>query len=279
MTCPTIDPNSPLPRISGRTGMPINLNVTFYRNGIPSDPFAIRKISIYRSSVQEDNKVAELLVNNLPDDPIYPSPISLVSENSGSDHSPGLFSLIWNVPTTIGTPDIYFDEWQYIPTVPDSWDTLSDDDKWVYLNDESHWQSSCQRFWLYPDSFFVDSGLESIKLGFESIDIKLHQPEIKTIEVGITPLPLYDFDFNFVAPIIPHLRAFISIWTDFNELVIDTKEMNVGIRQGSYRTNPFVLKFKIDSSSLLKGSYKYRTTVCLPNGESRVSPDFFLQIS
>ena len=92
------------------------------------------------------------------------------------------------------------------------------------------------------------------------------------------PLPLYDFDFNLVAPIIPQLRATIKIETQNNEILVNDAEMDIGIRQGSYRTNPFTLRYLVNTSDFLKGTYTYRVTVTLPNGETRVSPDFSLQI-
>ena len=100
------------------------------------------------------------------------------------------------------------------------------------------------------------------------------------------PLPLYDFDFNVIAPIVPHLTATFTMLTENEELLIDSETMKIGLRQGSFRTNPFVLQFKFDTSQilstgvpLLKGTYKYRVQINLPNGETRVSPDFSLQIS
>ena len=125
----------------------------------------------------------------------------------------------------------------------------------------------------------MDAGLETLRIGFEPIDCKFSRGEVRTLEVGMMPLPLYDFDYNFVAPIIPYLTAKISVSTDQNELLIESDPMRIGLRQGSYRSNPFVLQYTLDTRKLLRGSYKYQVTIILPNGESRVSPAFNLQVS
>lgn len=265
------------PRISGRLGNTIDLNVTFYKNGVPTDPFAIRKVSIYRSAVQDENLVAEFLVL-CPDDPNYPSPLSREAE-SGTEAT-GVFHLFWEVPSSgIPTPDIFFDVWSYIPTDPGGSGGTDLTSGCSELDDETLWQSCCNRFWLYPDGFFCDDGLANIKLGFEPTDIKLRQPEKRTIEIGITPLPLYDFDYNRIAPIIPMLNAKITIMTENCEVLVSDAPMSLGLRDGTFRSNPFVAKYLVDTTTFLKGSYKYRVTLDLPNGESRVSPDFVLQVS
>ena len=154
------------------------------------------------------------------------------------------------------------------------------------LDDEDLFISQCCQFWLFPDGFFLDCGLEVIRLGFEALDLKLHQPECRTIEVGMMPLPLYDFNFNLLAPIIPLLKAKFFLFTEDNELLIDGEPMTIGLRQGSFRSNPFTLQFKFNSlliastgCPLLKGTYNYQVVVELPNGETRASPRFVLQIS
>jgi hypothetical protein len=140
-------------------------------------------------------------------------------------------------------------------------------------------QHVCQRFWLYPDSYYTDSGLENIRLGFEAMDDKFTQPEVRTLEVGIMPLPLYDYNYNLVAPIIPNLKATISIMTDQCEILICNEPMKIGIRQGTFRSNPFVLQYLFNTMRVLRGSYKYQVTLRLPNGETRTSPRFALQVS
>lgn len=280
MECSAVEPSDIMPRISGRLGNPLDLNLTFYRNGIPTDPYAIRKISIYRSAVQAENLVTEFLISS-PLDPSYPTPISR-EVDSNNVVQPGVFHLYWEVPDTgIPTPDIFFDVWSYLPVNPGigsggtgATGTGSED----LLNDESLWQTCCEKFWLYPDGFYCDANLSNIRLAFEAMDAKLKQPEVRTIEVGIMPLPLYDFDYNKIAPLIPMLRAKISIWTENCELLVDGDPMEIGLRDGSYRSNPFTLKYRVCSSFFLKGSYKYRVMVCLPNGETRVSDDFHFMV-
>jgi hypothetical protein len=264
------------PRVSGRLGNPIDLNVTFYRSGIATDPYAIRKVQIYRSAVEDENLIAEFPIVD-PGDPTYPLPASRENDSAGTP-KPGVYHLYWDVPKTgIPTPDTFFDVWSYLPDVciDESGGTTGGD----CIDDETQWQQCCNQFWLYPDSFYCDSGLENIRLGFEAMDIKLHQPEYRTIEVGMMPLPLYDYDYNKMAPIIPMLTGYFSLYTENCELLIDREPMRIGIRQGTYRTNPFTLQYTFDTRRVLKGSYKYQVSVCLPNGESRASPKFQLQVS
>ena len=329
----------PAPRISGRLGEPIDLNITFYKNGVPTDPFAVRRISIYRSAVTRENLIVQIPIVN-PCDPVsagsgneYPFP--LTREEDHHHHIlPGVFHYIWDVPCTgIAVPDIFFDVWEYViacppgegsephcyrheehehPCCPEhehhehheheheehhseghehhhhhgSECTPSSGSEIIcspevqhIMNDECFWQKSCNEFWLYPDGFTTDTGLETIRLGFEAIDVHMYQPEKRTIEVGMMPLPLYDFDYNKIAPIIPRLRATFTLSTENNEILIDNEYMRIGLRQGTYRSDPFVLQYTLDSKRLLKGTYKYRCTLLLPNGESRASPDFYLQVS
>jgi hypothetical protein len=102
---------------------------------------------------------------------------------------------------------------------------------------------------------------------------------VRTLEVGITPLPLYDYDYNKIAPIIPRLQAHINLYTNENEQLITNELMRIGIRQGTYRSNPFVLQYRLDTRRFLRGSYKYQIIIELPNGETRSSPYFNLQVS
>lgn len=266
------------PRVSGRLGSQIDLNVTFYRSGIPTDPYAIRLVQIYKSAVQEENLIAEFPILP-PTDSSYPYPLTRETNTQGTILS-GVFHLVWDVPESgIVVPDIFFDVWSYIPNDPGiSTDSAGELDISL-LDNEDLYVQCCNEFWLYNDSFFCDSGLSNIRLGFEALDIKFNQPEIRTLEVGVMPLPLYDYDYNKIAPIIPQLSAYFTLQSDNCELLIDKDPMKIGLRQGTYRSNPFVLQYEFDTRRVLKGSYKYQVLVCLPNGESRASPFFNLQVS
>jgi len=271
------------PRVSGRLGNVIDLNTTFYRNGVPFDPYAIRKVEVYRSAVQAENLVATFNVDS-PLNETYPYPLS--REFAGSDVIPGVFHLYWEVPKTdILVPDIFFDVWYYLTDDPGAEVGITEDGGTVaditggsILEDESLWLNSCKRFWLYPDGVYIDDELSTIRLGFEPLDVKFQSPEIRNLEVGITPLPLYDFDYNQIAPIIPLLTGTISIFTDNCESIIDAAPMTIGLRQGSYRSSPFVMKYRLDTSVIFKGHYKFQVTLAMPNGETRVSPKFDLQV-
>lgn len=258
------------PRVSGRLGNELDLNVTFYRNGVATDPYAIRKVEVYKSSVQEENLVAIFPITD-PTDDNYPSPLTKTAT--------GVYHLLWDVPPSgIVVPDIFFDVWHYIADGGGS-SGGSGSGEPVDISNEDAWLRSCNEFWLYSDGFFVDSGLTNIRLGFEALDHKFNQPEIRTLEVGLMPLPLYDFEYNKIAPIIPQMSAFFNLSTDNNELLINSDHMSIGLRQGTYRSNPFTLKYRFDTRKVLKGSYQYWVTVHLPNGESRTSPKFAIQVS
>ena len=257
-------------RISGRLGNTIDLNTIFYRNGIPDDPYAVRRIKIYKSSVQDENLIAQINVS-LPDATDYPYPLSREID-SGGLVKPGVFHFFWAVPSSgIVVPDTFFDVWEYIGPAPSSVSSFDP-------TDESMWNKACNQFWLYTDGFFVDDDLETIKIAFEAQDRKFYKPEVRTMEVGIMPMPLYDYDYNLVAPIIPQLLGTIRIMTDNAEVLVHDEPMTMKLVQGTYRTNPFVLTYKLDTNNFLKGSYKYQVMVRLPNGETRSSPWFSLSI-
>jgi hypothetical protein len=199
---------------------------------------------------------------------------------------PGAYTLTWSVPNDLEVPDVYLDVWSYIPTNPCDLDDFAADCEtdgcYPDLLDSALADlvvKSCNRFWVYPDNWSASDGLESIQLGFEPLSQRFRQPDVRPLEVGITPLPLYDYNFNLVAPIIPQLSATITIKTMHNEVLVNNAPMTMGIRQGSYRTNPFVLRYNISTLDFLIGTYKYRTTVTLPDGTTRTSGDFVLTIS
>ena len=62
------------PRISGRRGQLIDLNIDFIRNGVATDPYAIRYVEIYKTQVLPHNLIATIPVID-PCDPSYPTPL------------------------------------------------------------------------------------------------------------------------------------------------------------------------------------------------------------
>lgn len=256
-----------LPRISAHTGGTVDLKVTFYRNGVPVDPYAIRRIDIYEGSEKPENLVAQIPIVD-PTDPDYPSPLIRTLQGTGSPE-PGVFTLEYTIPSTFNAPSAYLDVWRFVGSDPG---TGGD------LDDETAWLSQCNKFWVFQDGYYLDDGLVVPRFAFEAMDKAFRKPEIRTLEVGLMPLPLYDYDYNRIAPIIPQLRAFISISTENCELLVDNAVCRLGVRQGSYRTNPFTVQYQLDTSTFLVGTYVYRITLILPNGETRISDDLRLTI-
>ena len=173
--------------------------------------------------------------------------------------------------------------WRFIGSDPGGTD---EDD------DESTWISQCNRFWVYPDGWYLDDELVTIRIGFEALDKHFRKPEVRNLEVGLVPLPMYDFDYNRVIPLIPQLQAYIHIETENGEVIVGgTAETDcdgnacvgsdgeveiqgiarIGLRQGSYRTSPYVVQYRIDTNQFLIGTYKYKIILVLPNSETRVS--------
>lgn len=276
-------------RLSGRVGNTVNLDVTFFHGGEAEDPFAIRRIDIYKTSVKDENLEGSIILPS-PDDPIYPYPI-VQQEDASGNLLLGQYSLPYLIPDDFVAPEIYFDVWRFLGTDPGG--TISVDEE-----DESLWVSQCNRFWVYPDGWYVDDELVTIRLGFEALDRHFRKPEIRNLEVGIIPLPLYDYDYNRVTPLIPQLQAYIQIETENGEVIVNASQTDcngqpcpvgtgggtegvarIGLRQGSYRNNPFVVQYRIDTSQFLIGTYKYRIILVLPNGETRVSDDMRFGIS
>lgn len=252
-------------RISGRVNNIVKLDVTFYHNGEAADPYAIRQIDIYKGSVRDENLEASIIIP-LPSDPTYPYPvIQELDAGSTGDPLPGQYYLPLDIPSDWDT-DVYFDVWRFIGESPGG--TIDVDDE-----DESAWIQQCNRFWVYPDNWFVDDELVTIRLGFEALDKHFMKPEARNLEVGIIPLPLYDFDYNRVVPLIPQIQPFIHIETENGEVLVENDPAKIGLKQGSYRTVPYVVQYEVDTAQFLIGTYKYRVTLMLPNGESRTSGD------
>lgn len=251
-------------RISARVGGTVCLNMTFFRNGIPQDPCAIRLIKIYKRSVDEANLVAEIIFP-YPNDPAYPTP---ALRDPGK---PGYFNVPFDIPYDFPVPDIYFDVWHYIPDCVDTTDFSYDN--------EAYWLSQCGRLWVYPDGWSAEDGLIVPKLSFDPLDVQFRAGEKRWLEIGITPLPLYDYDYNTIVPLIPYLKPAIIVKTRNNENIIDGEPMDIGLRQGAYRSNPFAFKWLLDTSRFIKGTYDYQVKVGLPDGQTLVSPNFTFTIS
>lgn len=248
------------PRISGRTGGTIALNVTFYRNGVPTDPYAIRRIDIYNNSEKPENLVAQAVISD-PTDSAYPYPL---------EHpSTGVYTFLFDVPADFEAPGAYVDVWRFIGSDPGTGGDITDETTWI---------AQCNKFWVFPDGFYLDDGLVIPRFAFEALDKTFKKPEVRTLEVGLMPLPLYDFDFNRIAPIIPQLRAYITIETTNCEVIVNNEPCRIGLRQGSYRTNPFVIQYTVDTQPFLIGTYLYKIKLDLPNGETRVSDPMYLTI-
>jgi hypothetical protein len=254
------------PRISGRVGQTIILDNTFYHAGIAAEPYAVRRIEIYKSSVRDENLVTVIPIS-YPHDSEYPFPLERVNDR------PGYLRLPWAVPVDLSAPAAYFDKWVFIPD-----DVYSSGGTEVDPDDPSIQQEKCSRFWLYPDQWFVDDGLETVRFGFEPLDSKFNKGDKRMLEVGLMPLPLYDYDHNLVVPLIPFLQGFIHIETQNCEIIVDKEPMTIGIRQGSYRSNPFVMKSLIDTSGFLIGTYKYYVSIEMPNGQVLRSNEFHFTI-
>lgn len=257
------------PRISGRRGQVSGLDVDFYHNGVLADPFAIRRVDIYKNQVLSYNLVTSIPLLR-PSDALYPLPVV----KSGV----GEYTLPYTVPADAEAPAVYFDVWYYFASNPCGQEgtagsagevTGCDIDDSVY---DPLLLANCHRFYVYPDNWFTDDRLQSIQFGFEPLQIHFHQGDRRWLEIGLMPLPLYDFDYNLVMPLIPFLTGTIHIETRNCETLVDSAPMEIAIRQGSYRTNPFVLRYLMTANDFLIGTYRYRVTITLPNGIVQASP-------
>lgn len=275
--------NENFTRLSGRSGQPIDLDVVFRRNGVASDPFAIRRIDIYKQSVTEDNLVFQLMVNP-PNSTSYPLPII--------NTDVGMYTFTFNIPPEFDE-GIYFDVWRFIGSEPDC-SLVNDDtpvsqmstpfqigtDCIIDLDNENLFISQCNKFWVFKDCWYLDDGLLTPRFAFEPLDKRFRKGEIRNLEVGIMPLPLYDWDRARFGAMIPQLKPFITIETEEGEILtgLEKAPCKLGLRQGTYRTNPYVVQCLLDTNGFLKGSYRYRILIELPNGETRISEPFRFKI-
>lgn len=275
-------------RLNASVGDTVSLNATFLKNGVPTDPYAIRVVRIYKQSVREENKVMELLLP-APDSTDYqtiidsmfqriPAPAVDQTGVCGTDlppqYLPGSYVLNLDLPCGTFSAGVYYDVWCFIGDLKCYPNPSSID--W---NDESLWTCQCNKFYVTNENkWMMDDNLTNIRLGFEPLDTKFQQPEKRMLEVGMMPLPLYDYDYKKLAAIMPALKGTITIETQNCETVISSAPMQLGLRSGSYRSNPYVLKYLVDTTKFFKGTYKYKVEIGLPNGESRVSDYFYFTV-
>ena len=260
------------PRISARKGKVVDLNIDFLNNGVLTAPYAIRKVEIYKTQVAPHNLVATIPVVE-PGDGTYPSPVCEESDTEGVIE--GKYHLPFSVPTDFTAPDIYYDVWSYYATDPCASPDCDLDDSTII----PQLLTECHRFWVYPDDWYSSDKLQTIRFGFEPLDNKFYTPECRPLEVGIMPLPLYDYNFNLVNPMIPYLKPTITVETRHCELMIDQDPCRIGLRQGSYRSNPYVVIYDLNTALFLKGTYQYQINLTLPDGSTRVSRKFIFTVS
>lgn len=273
-----------LPRISGKTGKLIDLNTIFYNNGVPTDPYWIKKIEIYKCSVEPANLMTVLPFSDKTDD-LYPAPaiqseiIEPESQCGTNPESsvvvPGSYHLPFMVPNDFLAPNVYIDIWYFFPENPcsgtDECD-LSSSDYDQYL------VKCCNRFFVYPDVWGCGDDLQSVNFDFEPLGNRFNSPEIKPLEIGLMPLPLYTYNKALVNQVLPMLKASITISTTNCETLVVDAPMSMGLRQGSFRSNPFVLRYNLDTSKFLRGSYQYQVSLKMPDGTTRVSKKYYFEI-
>jgi len=264
------------PRISARKGKVVDLNIDFINNGVLTDPYAVRKVEIYQGQVAPHNLVATIPIVD-PEENQYPAP--LCQETLGTTVVAGRYHLPFSIPTDFVAPEVYYDVWSYYPIIPCTDGTVTSA---CDLDDPTltpQILTECHRFWVYPDDWFSADKLQTIRFGFEPLDQRFYAPEQRPLEVGLMPLPLYDYNFNLVNPMIPYLKPTISISTRFCEQLVADEPCRIGLRQGAYRSNPYVVVYDLDTSTLLKGTYLYNIKLNLPDGSSRVSRKFTFTVS
>lgn len=228
------------PRVAGRLGNNITLNMAFYHNGTLQSPYAITQIEIFDGQIGPQYKVDTIL---FPDPSVTGYPLSAV------ETAPGLFEIQYSVPTTFIPAQAYYDVWYYLPNPTTS------------TADPTLWSRHSGQFWVYDDAWITDSGVTTKRLGFEPLDKKFKRGEITNLEIAVHPLPLYDYEFNKIAPILPQLTPTISVWTVQDELIVSNAPCKMGIRQGRSRNSPFVIQCALDTRTLLVGTYRYIVTV------------------
>lgn len=246
-------------RLNARTGNIVNLDINIYNNGILKSPYAILNIDIYRNSIKPANLVATIPIADR-NSTNYPSPASEISE--------GQFVIPFYVPHNFPAPDIYFDVWNIIGSEPQNITATNLDDVII---------SKSGRFWVFNDIWISDDRLKTLRIGFEPLDKKLRRGEIRTIEIAVYPLPLYEYDFNIMEPIISQLNPKITIHTSNGELIVKDAECKIGIRQGKSRHSKFVIQCLLDTRLFVRGTYKYTIKTNIEDRQI-ISPEFYITI-
>lgn len=286
------------PRISGRVGNLVDLNVDFYNNGKLDNPYWIQRVEIYRCKVTPENLVV-VIPFSAPDDDIYPAPactetITVPISECGTEPDavrpvPGKYHLPFMVPATFKAPDVYIDVWYFYPRNPCLGDEYPADcvgpvdDSTTGCDPldpalQNKLVTCCHRFWVYPDAWMCDDGLQTVNFSFEALNVRFNNPEVKPLEVGLIPLPVYTYNKTLVDSLMPYLQPSITIGTQHCETLVSDMPMELGIRQGTYRSNPWVVRWNLDTNEFLRGSYWYKIKLTFPNGQTRVSQKYWFEI-
>ena len=230
--------------------------MSFTHNGQKEDPFAIRRIDIYRGFVRPGQLVGQIIIPP-PGDPMYPFPLI---HDTGAGHFEALFA----IPDDFAVDDVYVDVWSFLA-----------EDPGTDIDDESLWLSQKGQFWVLDDVWIADDELQTKRLGFEPLDKHLKRGEIRTIEIALHPLPKHDYDYNKFAPAISQLQPTITITTTHKEQIAGLVDApcRIGIRQGA-SNSPFVVQCLIDTRLLLRGAYRYRIKIPLSDGSVVISDEF-----
>jgi hypothetical protein len=245
-------------RINARAGNVVNLNMRVLKNGQLQSPHALREINIYRGSIRPGNIVATIAFPD-PADVAYPTPATELAE--------GEFVVPFFVPEDFVTCDQYFDVWSFVGEDPGT----------PGVDDTSLWISQYGTFHVYDDVWISDDELRTLKVGFEPLDKRLRRGELRTIEIAIHPLPLYDYNYNVLTPIIPQLSPTITIHTAYDELIVSDSPCLIGVRQGRGRNSPYVIQCLFDTTTLIRGMYRYTVKVMVGD-QTIISPRFYLTI-
>jgi hypothetical protein len=270
----------------GCVGEKVTLNVAFYKNGVPADPFAVKSIKIYKTSVRDDNLVTEIIFPGCTDND-YKSYLNRIIDtnipttgNCGTESDPtyiaGSYEYELCLDRSIFTSGVYFDVWCFIGD--ETGNNCVSETGSIDCENEDNWSCQCNKFFVQDCGWTIDDDLTVTRLGFEPLDTRFVQPEKRYLEVSYQALPIYDFDYKKVSAIMPQIRGTITIESQNCEVLVDSAPMSIGLRSGSYRSNPYTLRYMLDSTKFIKGTYRYRVVAALPNGQTISSGNFNLTI-